>query len=717
MGTVAYMAPEQVRGEAMDARSDIFSFGVLLYEMVGGIHPFRRNSKLETGAAILNDAPPSVAHHRAQLPPLLEHIVDKMLAKAPDDRYQSVREIRTDLGRARSGPDRTSDVVVEAGAPGAREQVERQPGSTAGQAGSTDSWLDAATSGLRSSVDSMRRRSRLATAAVGLVVLALVAIGAWWARSEPGRAPDRARLSVAVLPLSNLSVDARESDYLADGITRSVITRLTQAGLRVTPWESVMRLRQNRGPSEQVARDLSVEAVLVGTFQLRDDRILTTLSLIEEDGFQSWADEFEERYEDLFTVQRRIAEGAAASLKRELTGEEEIALAASESGSVEAYDVYLQGAHLMQEGDRESTDVAFQYFTRAVELDPDLAEAHVGLGAVYTARWVSAWGGSEVNLDLAESSYSAALRADPSSIGARRGLAHVSYAVGQSEASLLQGQEAARVGRPDDIESLLARAESFMLAGLGNVALPLFQHIITLDPLNEPSYWYATFSAILSDDFEAAIELGNEYLLRFGDDAMVHTNLAMAYFLRDDRERATQHFDQATALQGPASAENPSYASLYAVRALTVAGGFYDRIGRRDRAEAMWRRGIGLVRQSLQIDPENRPFRLYLAALHAFLGQRDEFEVERDRLSTGGSTSEPEVIILVGGIAAMGDIERASELLLSSLRAGRVPFWKAYLPFLAPTLLDAPSFEVFRQEYEAVTERLRARYAPMLTSS
>ena len=137
-------------------------------------------------------------------------------------------------------------------------------------------------------------------------------------------------------------------------------------------------------------------------------------------------------------------------------------------------------------GDQESTDVAFEYFARAIEIDPTLTEAHVGLGAVYDARFWSGWGGGLRNLDLARSSYEDALRLNPANMRARRGLMSVHFSFGDSEACLRQGQEAARLGRPDDVETLLARGEAFYRGGLHDLALPLLGRVIALDPGNEP---------------------------------------------------------------------------------------------------------------------------------------------------------------------------------------------------------------------------------------
>jgi len=300
-GTPAYMSPEQLRGEAVDTRSDIFSLGLVVYEMLTGTHPFIGATSMDTAAGILNESPTPISGHRKEIPERLEDLVEKMLAKSPGDRYQLVHEVRTDLARAK-----------ELTAP-----TRRMPPRT-------------------------NRRLGLGMASVALVAV-LVAVGVWWlASSRDAPVSSTGPPSVAVLPLKNLSHDPLETDYLAEGISRAVITKLVQAGLRVTPWETVRRYAESSESPEKIARDLNVDNVLVGTFELVEQRIVTTLSLMEsESGLLSWADEFEEPFEDLFQMQRRIAVGAATSLKKELTGKEEKAIAAPESQSVDAYDYYL----------------------------------------------------------------------------------------------------------------------------------------------------------------------------------------------------------------------------------------------------------------------------------------------------------------------------------------------------------------------------------------
>ena len=459
LGTLAYMSPEQLRGQPVDARSDIFSFGIVLYEMLAGEHPFSKATSMDTAASILNLPQPPLTRYRPEAPELLDHIVSKMLAKEPGERYQLVHEVRTDLERVASGA-----TVPETRLPTIKiPKLEKKQIRIIGAA---------------------------AFAALVLVA-ALVFLPDAFGPSTTRAGPP----SVAVLPLTNISDDPLESDYLADGISQAVTSKLTQVGLRVTPWETAQRFRDSNRSAEAVARELNVEAVLVGTFQVAGDQILTNVSLIEaENGFQSWADIIVEPYEDIFRMQLRIATGVAESLKKELTGEEVETLAKPAAQSVEAYDFYLQGAHFALEGSQESTNVAFQFFSRAVELDPNLVEAHVGLGSVYSARYNYGWEGGLENLESAEASFEKALRLNPADMRARRGLIFVYFFRGRSEACLIHGKEAARAGEPHDVETLMTQAQAYLMGGIPDRGAPLFRRITEMDPANDGAHWNLTWA-------------------------------------------------------------------------------------------------------------------------------------------------------------------------------------------------------------------------------
>ena len=662
LGTMAYMSPEQLRGESVDARSDIFSFGIVLYELLTGVHPFSKGTAMDTAASILNQQPAPTTRYRKDLPEVLEHVVGKMLAKEPGERYQLVHEVRTDLERldARSrGIDRPS------------------PALSIPRLGTREVKVGAA------------------------VIVAVAVLGALWFRWEAPSPPPPSREgppSVAVLPLTNISDDLAESDYLAEGISRSVITKLAQAGIRVTPWETARRYGHSNQSPDHIARELNVDSVLTGTFEFVGDRMVTTLSLVEaQSGLLTWAQEFEEPFEDIFRMQRRIAMGAATSLKKVLTGEEEKVLAAPESQSVDAYDFYLQGSHLLQEDDQESNEVAAEYFARALELDPDLAEAHVGLGAVH---WLRYWAGTgEVeSLDQAEASFDAALELDPASLRARRGLVEVHFLRGHSEACLIQGREAARLGRQNDVETLLARGEAYWSGGLGERSRPLLRRVMELDPVNQAAY-HLFVTASWADEPQHTADVYDAYVRRFGESGFLQPWVGTAHYFLGNYDEARELYSKALTAEG----DDPPWAHFF-------AGLFFDEMGERERAEEVWYRGIEVTKRTLDDYPDHVGMRLFLASFLGLVGERDSFLVEEERALEIADVNPFELPALAAVHAKLGESERAVELLRRSLRSGRIDKLALAALEIAGVRLDSPPYDQFLKEYEAEVQRLGELY-------
>lgn len=527
-----------------------------------------------------------------------------------------------------------------------------------------------------------------------------------WFSSSSGESTFRTS-SVAVLPLRNLSEDPESSDYLAEGITQAVTTKLVQAGLRVTPHETARRLRERDEAPQQIGGALNVDAVLEGAVQLAGDRIRTTLSLVDaQSGLIVWAEEFDDSYDDVFALQTRIATGVAASLSRELTVDEAATLETPEARSVEAYDAYLQGAHLMQEETRESTDVALQYFTRAVELDPTLVDAHVGIGAVHFSRYVSGWGGSPQNLDLAETSFHAALRLNPASMRARRGLILLYFRKGLSEACLLQGQEARRLGAPRDIETLMVQADAYVSAGLEAEAIPFQRQVMALDPLNAWAPAYFTVAAPAVGEFRQVLDVSGEVLRTFGQDVMVLTERGFAHHKLGDADRAQAEYARALD-QGLRAG------SLGDLRAAFFSGALYAQTGEREQAEAIWSEALERVDLALEQDPDNVGMRLQLASLYGFLGQRERFRVEENRALDGIAFSPWEIFFAAGAHAVLGETERALELLNRHVELGGLGSrWEVNLSVLAPSFVESAAFGEFRRAHDALRQRLRTRYVP-----
>lgn len=512
-----------------------------------------------------------------------------------------------------------------------------------------------------------------------------------------------------MLPLVNVSGDP-DNDYLANGVTHAVTTRLQRAGLRVLPWETARRFP---APSDfaRAARELGVAAVLTGTFLMKDDRLRVTVSLAGAAAdFIPWADQFDESIDDLFLVQTRIAQGVAARLVPGLTGEAAATLAKTESSSTEAYDIYLQGASHLLDGDRQSTEAALGYFTRAVKIDPDLTEAHVGLGAVYLERFWSGWGGGPGNLGLAEKAFQKALQRDPHNTRAMRGLNLISWHRGTGEAHLQFARDAARRG-DDDIDTLLARGEVFTTDGPEDLAVPLLERVLALDPLNQAAAWHLPTAYHSVERFADAIKAADNYVDRFGPEPYIETRAANAVERLGRVEDARARYDRAITplMLGPTGVEA---AGGYGLSALLGAGNFHNRHGQRARALPLWQRGLELTRATLATDPDSIGMRVYYASFLGVLGDQAGLErEERDVMARAEAAGiiPSELRYLASAHANLGNTGHAIELLRYALKRGRL-FGHPWL--VDPILERDDGFDVLRREYSAAEERRRRLYSP-----
>lgn len=361
IGTVRYMSPEQVRGQDVDERSDIWSLAVVLYELMAGEPPFVGNTKSDIIASILQTKP-SFVWRTSEVPPELEWILKKALAKDRDERYQSVKEFLIDIKRLRR--DVKADEELASLEPKSIDRVSSETVSAAAEERGSPSVVT-------SDKDEAQPRIQKARSDSGRL------------SSDKGRSR-KAINSVAILPLVNVSADPN-AEYLSDGITESIINNLSQLPrLRVMARSTVFRYKGRDVDPQEVGRELNVHAVLTGRVLQFGEALLIGAELVRvADGSQLWGQHFNQKPGDIFSVQEEIANQISEKLQMQLSGEEKKRLGKRYTENSKAYQLYLQGRYHWNKRSEDGMKKGIQFFEEAISLDPNYAMAYAGLADSY----------------------------------------------------------------------------------------------------------------------------------------------------------------------------------------------------------------------------------------------------------------------------------------------------------------------------------------------
>lgn len=378
LGTLAYMSPEQARGKPVDARTDIFSFGVLLYEMVTRVAPFEGETTSDIIAAILKTDPPPVFLHSPEAPAELERIITKALAKNPAERYQTTRDLLIDLKRLKQQLE--VEGVLERSRSGdsiTRPSIAARSGQTAAPATIQNVPTARTLSSAEFIVTEIKQRKR--GFVFGLLGLIVIALGALYFMTR-GNLID----SLAVLPFVNDSGDPN-AEYLSDGISESIIYNLSQLSrLKVIPRSSVFRYKGKQTDPQTVARELGVRAVFIGTIRMQGNNLLISAELIDtKENRVLWGQQFNQKVDDTLAVQQEISKSISEKLRLNLSGEEEQRLAKRYTESGPAYQEYLKGQFWLNKRNEEGFQKAIEFFNHAIEKDPGYGLAYAGLADSY----------------------------------------------------------------------------------------------------------------------------------------------------------------------------------------------------------------------------------------------------------------------------------------------------------------------------------------------
>jgi len=381
VGTAPYMSPEQLKGETLDARSDIFSFAVVMYEMLTGRRPFAAESAAATWAEILTRKPPPLARYCRDLPAELERILDKALNKNREERYQTAKDLLIDLGNLKNKLAFDSD---------AERATEQTSAVSALSTGAVD--RSSANTGIAAESTSIWRRLQMSRAflpvCVGLIGLAIAA-SYLWISGRSKQPTTRLPRSIAVLPFKPLVPESRD-ESLEIGMADSLITMLSNLGqIRMRPISAVRNYTRLEQDPIEAGREQKVDAVLEGSLQKTADRIRVTVRLLSvPDGTPLWAGKFDEKFSDIFAVQDSISEKVAATLALKLSGDEKNQLARRYTENTEAYQLYLRGRYHWSRRTEDGMRKAIEHFQQAITLDPGYALAYVGIGDCYA--WLAA---------------------------------------------------------------------------------------------------------------------------------------------------------------------------------------------------------------------------------------------------------------------------------------------------------------------------------------
>ena len=361
-GTASAAAPEQASGEPTDHRTDIFSTGVVLYEMLTGTWPFKGKSVVDVRYAVIHETPQPIAEARNEHSPLiarLQEILDRTLSKNPDDRYQQIEELRNDL-----------------------RAVLREIDADASQAVSfADRYSSAPRIRKNAGVFARLLRNKVAAFAVLGAFLLAIGLGAYFLLNRKGQS---AIDTLAVLPFTNINADP-STEYLSEGITESLINSLSQLpSIKVRSRNSVFHYKGKEADTQKIGRELDVGAVLVGRVEKRGEDMSVSVELIDtKDNSQIWGERYTRKLSDLLSLQQELSRSITNNLRLRLSGAEEKQLVKNYDTNSESYQLYLQGRYYWNKRTGEGLRKGIEYFTNAIEKDKNYAPAYSGLADCY----------------------------------------------------------------------------------------------------------------------------------------------------------------------------------------------------------------------------------------------------------------------------------------------------------------------------------------------
>ncbi|MDQ3252946.1 MAG: protein kinase, partial [Acidobacteriota bacterium] len=583
MGTASYMSPEQARGKEVDERTDVWSLGVVLYEMIAGRLPFEGETTTDVLGLILHKEPPPLTHLGTHIPAELDRIVTKALKKDKEERYQVVKDLGLDLKSLKqrlefeAERDRTET-------PGRSSQARGAATTSEGGAGTAGTSKIAArptgqaaaggdlhtTSSAEYIVTEIKRHKRGA----GLVLAALVVAIAGLAYFYFVQSTEASINSVAIMPFVNVSQDPN-TEYLSDGISESLINSMSQLSqLKVIARSSTFRYKGKEIEPEEVAKTLGVGAIVTGRVAQRGDELQVSVELMNaQDKTQMWGEQYNRRAADLQAVQAEIARTISEKLRLRLTGAQEQQITKQATQNPEAYQLYLTGLFYFRKGNIENIKKALDYYTQAVALDPKFALAYASMAVSYSNLTTSGANPAEM-LAKGRAAAQKALELDDSLAEA-----HAALAVIKRDEWDWSGAEN-EFKRAIELNPNLAAAHGnyalyLSIMGRAAEALAEIKRAQELDPLRIAIKSGEASILYYARRYDEAIQVFQNVIKMQPDYANAHIYLGFAYAAKGQYAEAIAAYQKDISISG----ETPS--------TLCFLGYAYGMSGKRDEALAI----------------------------------------------------------------------------------------------------------------------------------
>ncbi len=573
IGTTAYMSPEQARGQAVDARTDVWSLGVILYEMVARQLPFPGKTPTDRVAAILEREPEPLGRLRRGVPAELDRIVGRALAKNRDERYAQTADFAADLRKLRA---------------------------TLGEERPFRFALPAPAGALLLS----RKRSAVAWAALLLVIAAAIAAPIYYLRPGAGAT---AIDSLAVLPFVNAGGSAN-TEYLPDGITDSLINSLSQLpNLKVMSRSSVFRYKGQELDARAVGTTLGVRAVLTGRVVQRGDDLFVSLELVDaRDSSHLWGGQYSRKMADLVALQSEITQDVSRNLRARLSGADEQRLAKNYTENSEAYQLYLKGRYFWNKKTPGGHQKGIEYFNQAIEKDPTYALAFVGLADAYLSLPNDSDAPPRETYPKAKAAATRALAVDGGLAEAHASLAWVKFKYEWDFPGAEEGLKRAISLNPNYHPEVYQRYARYLSSmGRHEEAIAEAKRARELDPLSLSLNNNVGQALLWARQYEGAIEEARKALEIDPNFWVAHLFLGKAYEQKGMYPEAVTALQKAKELSGGSSEATSMIGYVYAVS------------GRRDEA-------LRVLNELRELSKQRYVSPSHIAMVYAGLGDKEQ---------------------------------------------------------------------------------------------